>query len=212
MKSLILFEGDFGATVAEEFRRLKGGASESVRLREAMAEPVPYLRGVDFVGLAAWRPYEDSAIALGSLLAPNSVPWSSAVIEGSVLRQGPVIPSSGRPCYSCYRRRLQTHWSQAEREQAIEGAYRRDPDSGLAGYMSGMVTLAAAGLLLDGAESSLRPGRLRYVDVMSLHLEETRVVRVHGCSTCAPGDQPTDRFVRDLRPALLEVLCEDKDQ
>jgi hypothetical protein len=70
-----------------------------------------------------------------------------------------------------------------------------------------MVDTAAAGLLLDRDEAAASAGRVRYADVLSGQVRESRVVRVHGCGRCGGAAAwGSERFVASLRPVIDEVL------
>ena len=73
-----------------------------------------------------------------------------------------------------------------------------------------MAAIAAHGIREDAAVGASGAGRLRIVDVLTGAVTMTEVLAVHGCPKCFPDRiqaQPGARFVRDLVPALQELMA-----
>lgn len=205
MKTLLFIEGRFGQAVAAKMMRDVLDLNVTV-LSQLTSMPDAAFADVEFVGVATWRPYEALSAALGETLGRLGRAWSTATIEGTVLRQGPLIGPRRQPCYSCFRKRSLTHLAQLEQERVLSAEFERDSRAGLAGFLPSVVALAVAGLRLDHADRAHSAGRVRYVDVLGCNVEETSVVRVHGCSSCAPNEHHANRFVEHLVPELERGL------
>jgi bacteriocin biosynthesis cyclodehydratase domain-containing protein len=198
--SFVLFtEGAFGAAVADRLEprveRLRTAPliASAGSLDEALA-------GADFAAAALWRRCPRELDALDAACHRGGVRWTSAILEDTHLRCGPLIEPYGGACHRCYRRRWLTHHPTPEREEALDAAYADAPARGVPGFTPSAVAMAVAAILLDRGESAT--GRLRRFDLLGCSVEETRVVRVHGCSRCSPPRQAGERYVRDLVAAL----------
>ena len=204
---LILTEGRFGAAVADI---ITSQVDATVRrltdvIRDQRAD---FLSGEAFVAVALWRPYDEECDALDEASWRAGVPWSCAYLTEDKLVCGPLtIPHHG-PCYGCFRRRYLTHYRAPERELHVSRAYAHDPDLGPAGFVPAMAWIAASGLMSDARAPRTAAGRLRRVDLFTGGMIETRVVGTHHCSRCGRQNEerPGDRFVRQLVPAVPELL------
>jgi bacteriocin biosynthesis cyclodehydratase domain-containing protein len=200
---LLFIEGRFGHAVAE---RVAASVQDV-----AVLHLLPSLQALDdlvprasFVGLALWRRYPSAIDAIDLACARHRIPWSSVTLEGRFLTMGPLVVPGKGACYACYRKRWSTHLAHPEREQALDDAYQADLEVGCEGFPPSGVTIAAAGLALDQAEESTSPGRVRRLDLLHCVLEETQVVRVHGCDRCSRPLSPGERYVHHLLAALRE--------
>ena len=198
---LMFTEGRFGQAVAE--RVIADVRHVAVfPLLAALPRLDDLLSRADFVGLALWRRYPSAVDAVDVACGRRRVPWSSVTLDGRFLIIGPLVVPGVSPCYACYRRRWSTHLARPEREQALDGAYDADNGVGCKGFPPSSVTIAAAALALDRAEAGIAAGRVRRLDLLHCALEETRVVRVHGCERCSQPTSSGERYVRHLRAAL----------
>jgi bacteriocin biosynthesis cyclodehydratase domain-containing protein len=202
MENLTLFsEGAFGAAVAEHITNIVS----AVRVLPLVASAESFealVRGADFVGIALWRRYPNEADRLDAACAREGIPWSSVVLEGTHIQCGPLVTPGQGPCYACYRKRWLTHLPFPEREQTLDATYAKDPGLGIRGFTPSSVRIAAAALLLDGEEFERAQGRLRQIDLIHCSMEESRVVRVHGCPRCSRQTAPGERYVSKLVEAL----------
>ena len=204
---LILTEGRFGVAVADI---ITSQAHATVR---RLTDVIPdrraeVLSGAAFVAVALWRPYGEECDALDEACWRAGVPWSSAYLTEDQLVCGPLIIPRHGPCYGCFRRRYLTHHRAPERELCVCRAYANDPDLGPEGFVPAMAWIAASGLLSDARAPRTNAGRLRRVDLFTGGMIETGVVGVHHCSRCGRQikERPGDRFVRQLVPAVQELL------
>jgi bacteriocin biosynthesis cyclodehydratase domain-containing protein len=208
MQNLTLFsEGVFGAEVAERISKIVPG----VRVLPLVASATSFemeIRGSDFVGVALWRRYLHEADRLDGACAQEGIPWSSVLLEGTYIQCGPLITPGQGPCHACYWKRWLTHAPFAEREQALDSAYAADPGLGIRGFTPSAVRIAAAALLLDREEFKNASGRLRRIDLLHCAVEESRVVRVHGCDRCSHSTKPGERYFRELVDALKRNKCD----
>lgn len=196
---LVLTEGRFGEEVG---RRIEERVPRTTvrRLTEAVLELPALLRGVTFVSVAAWRPYRWEMDRIDEACFRVGMRWSSAVLSGTSLLSGPLVdPLAGGPCFSCYTRRWRTHLAVPEREAAIEAAYAQDASLGVEGFLPGHAALAAAGLLLDCRAAGRRIGALTITDLLSLAVDDVRVVPVHDCARCSRNSSGIERYVKDLK-------------
>jgi hypothetical protein len=203
MNRVVVFTaGRFGAAVADQLRRAWGDIE--VAPLAGPATNLDLVRGASFVAVAGFRRYVRHYDALDVECARHGVPWSSATLESTVLVQGPIVRPGG-PCFRCYWRRRTSHFLLPDREAALDAAYAQDDELGPAGFFPSAVNLASAGLRLDARDFADAPGRVRTVELMTAFADETRVVRVHACSRCAPARSNGDRFVEKLIPSLREL-------
>ncbi len=205
MNSFILFsEGSFGDAVAERIAAIVSGV-QIMPLIASVDSLESLLHGKDFVGVASWRRYPDELDRLDEACNHARIPWSSVILEGPRIQCGPIIIPGQGPCYACYRNRWLTHLPFPEREQALEAAYASDYKLGLRGFTPSSARIAAAALLLDKKELARGPGRLRLIDLLYGSVEESRVIRIHGCARCSRETEPGKRYVRELVNALRIV-------
>jgi bacteriocin biosynthesis cyclodehydratase domain-containing protein len=204
---LILTEGRFGAAVADIITSQVDATVR--RLTDIIPDQrAEFLSGEAFVAVALWRPYDEACDALDEASWRGGVPWSCAYLTEDKLVCGPLtIPRYG-PCYGCFRRRCLTHSRAPERELRVSGAYAHNRDLGPAGFVPAMAWIAASGLMSDARAPRTAAGRLRRVDLFTGGMIETNVVGIHHCSRCGRQSQerPGDRFVRQLVPAVQELL------
>ncbi|SFD91940.1 TOMM precursor leader peptide-binding protein [Roseivivax sediminis] len=210
MKTLYLTLGPFGAAVADR-----------AACPEDIVRPFPHdaadiaaaldtlFAEADFVAVAAWRPDAGGFMAVEEAARRTGTPWSLAVLTGTHLSVGP-LTHPGRPgCYGCHVKRAGTHHRAPGRQSVLEQFYRKHPEAGPEGFTRPMVSLAANALKGDAAAGLHQAGRLRIVDVLTGQVTLTKVLPVHGCPSCFADRaqaQPGARFVRDLAPALSEIL------
>lgn len=181
--------------------------ARAARLSGSLDRLESLVAGAGFVAVALWRRYTGECGMLDDVCGRQRVPWSSAVLEGATLVGGPVVSPGRGACYACYRKRWLTHSAVPEREQVLDQAYARDPSLGVPGFLPSVAAIAAAGLLLDRDEHAAAAGRVRTVDLLRCQVEETRTVRVHGCPRCSPKEEPGQRYVSRLVPALKDLLA-----
>lgn len=198
MQNLALFtEGTFGTAVAGRLAATVSG----VQVLPLVARGESFqacISGASFVGVALWRQYADEIDRLDEACAREGISWSGVVLEGTKLRCGPIVKPGDGPCYACYRKRWLTHAAFPDREQALDAAYATNPALGIRGYTPSSVRIAAAALLLDWEQFDQAPGRVRWIDLLQCTVEESRVIRVHGCPRCSPQNAPGERYVREL--------------
>jgi bacteriocin biosynthesis cyclodehydratase domain-containing protein len=201
---VVITAGRFGTAVAES---LLGRIVDArvVTLAECRADFDEIVREATFVGAALWRPYQAACDALDAACARHGTPWSGAMLDGAALVTGPLIVPGAGPCYACYWKRRLTHAPRRERQAVIDAAFGADDNLGLSGFVPGSSALAAAALLLDMNQTSTAAGRLRRVDLLRGNVEETRVVRVHGCFRCSQVTRG-ERYVARMVPELKSIL------
>ena len=202
MTDLLLFaEGAWGLEVANRVVQLAPSTSV-LSLVKSAGSFASLIHSRAFVGVALWRRYPDEEDRLDAACAQEVIAWSGVVLEETHLRCGPVVVPGRGACYACYRKRWMSHAMFPERERAVEEAYANDASLGIRGFTPSSVRIAAAALLLDREEAERAPGRLRLIDLIHCGVEETRVVRVHGCGRCSHPWPPGDRYIRELVNSL----------
>ena len=197
---VLLFEGEFGRQVA---LRLATRVPEVAihPFGEATANFAKAILGAGFILVALGRRRPTLCDALDKACRSARVPWSAAVLESVELFSGPVVVPDG-PCYSCFRRRLRSHWMIPARESAWERALESaDTESQGSGFPPAAAQLAAVNLAMDMRDGEAAAGRLRIVNLIHLGVEEERVVRVHNCERCG-RERGSRRFVDDLAREL----------
>jgi bacteriocin biosynthesis cyclodehydratase domain-containing protein len=207
-QKLILTLGAFGEAVAVK------AATPGDRIHPFPLDDISQLDtlldGVDFAAIAAWRPYADAFLAMDAACHRSGTPWTTAVLTGTRLTLGPLVHPGKPGCHACFVKRVATHNRAPSRDLVLTTFYRRHPAAGPQGFTAPMVTLAAHGLCENAAEDASAAGRLRIVDVLTGAVTMTEVLAVHGCPKCFPDRkqaQPGARFVRDLVPALQEIMA-----
>ena len=198
---VLLTDGRFGQAVAERVVA-ETGAVAVVPLQPGVRQLDDLVPQAGFVGLALWRRSPSAIDAVDVACARHRVPWSSVILDSRFLILGPIVVPGEGPCHACYRRRRAAHLARPEREHALDALYDADVGVGCEGFPPSAVTIAAAGLALDRSEASISPGRIRRLDLLHCVLEETRVVRVHGCERCGAPKSHGGRYVEHLRAAL----------
>jgi hypothetical protein len=93
-----------------------------------------------------------------------------------------------------------------DRESSLDRVYANDSTLGVAGFVPSSVFMAAAALLIDKKDHAAATGRIRQIDLLNGNIEETRVVRVHGCARCSQPQKAGHRYVERLVPAVKEIL------
>jgi bacteriocin biosynthesis cyclodehydratase domain-containing protein len=206
MHTCVLFvEGRFGQSVAAALAEYLP-AVRTLSLADSVGDFDAHIRAATFVGVALWRPYVPECDALDAACWRQGIPWSSAVLDRTMLITGPVITPGASPCFACYHRRRLSHVRTPERERVLLEAYAQDTACGLPGFLPGIVTMAVAALLLDQRDYQSASGRLCLADMLTGHVDETRVVRVHGCHRCSRSARTGTRFVDHLMPVVKELL------
>ncbi|RJE85822.1 TOMM precursor leader peptide-binding protein [Paracoccus onubensis] len=212
MKIQYLTLGPFGAAVAEQAACGDANAMQQEFPREALAAPEildPLFERADFVAVAAWRPYTDMFMAVEEAARRTATPWSHAVLAGTHLSIGPLTHPGAPGCYACHIKRAGTHHRAPGREIVLDRFYRKNPDAGPEGFTGPMVSLAAHALRTDARAGREHAGRLRIANVLTGAVTVTQVLPVHGCPSCFADraqTEPGARFVRDLVPAIQEIL------
>jgi bacteriocin biosynthesis cyclodehydratase domain-containing protein len=206
MSDILLFvEGAFGHAVASAMAQRVPNLV-TLPLTASRDELETLVVGAQFVAVATWRPYEAACQAVDAACHRHDRMWSRAVLESTILVTGPLIGPTG-PCYTCYRKRRASHSATPERDRALDNLYATDAAVGVAGFLPSVATMASASLLLDRKQSPGAAGRMRFHDLINCEVEETRVVRIHGCERCSGTSGPTtDRYVSRLVPAVKELL------
>lgn len=201
---LLLVHGDFGDAVAHVLDQL-GVIARVASLHGSPSVLHELTTDVGFVGVASGRREHIACSNLDEVCAATRTPWSSVHLHGAELVGGPAIVPGHGPCYACYRRRWLTHSPLVDRERAFDDAVFAAPDLGTRGSLPGLALAGAAQLLGDRCDGAAAAGRLRWLDVLSGEVTESRVVAVSGCARCGSvaGD---DRYTRVLRPALSEII------
>ncbi|MGW7133421.1 hypothetical protein ACWGIA_34505 [Streptomyces bobili] len=199
MTFVLFTEGRFGRAVA---KRLEAQVPDLRVLPLVGASAAPdalddLLSEASFTAVALWRRYPRELQLLDAACYRQQIGWTSAVLEDSRLRCGPLIMPPLGPCHDCYVARQACHATAPERDSALDSAYADSPSHGSQGFTPSTVGMAAAALLLDRAEAS-PPGRLRLIDLLGCTVTETRVLKVHGCERCSVPRPPGERYVRDL--------------
>jgi bacteriocin biosynthesis cyclodehydratase domain-containing protein len=203
--SVLFVEGRFGQSVAATLAEHLS-AVQILSLVDSVDNFDTRIRAAAFVGVALWRPYVPECDALDAVCWRQGIPWSSTVLDRTTLITGPVITPGAGACFACYHRRRLSHIRTLEREQVLLEAYAQDTALGLPGFLPGVVTMAVSALLLDRRAYRSTGGRLRLADMLNGHVDETRVVRVHGCHRCGRSERAGTRFVDRLAPAVKELL------
>ena len=203
---IVLTEGPFGDAVGAALARRAPAAITLGRLTAACDDMLARVATASFVAVATWRPYDVECDRLDEACWRARVPWSAAFLWENRLYCGPAIVPPHGPCYACFRRRALTHQRAPERELAVLRAYRQNRSMGPSGFVTPLVWLAASALQEDACSPTV--GRLRYLNVITGEMSDTRVVRVHACPRCGGdlGDRPGERFVGRLVPAVQELL------
>jgi bacteriocin biosynthesis cyclodehydratase domain-containing protein len=206
-QKLILTLGAFGEAVAAK------SAAPGDRIQPFPLDDFDQLDaildGVDFAAIAAWRPYADAFLAMDAACHRSATPWTAAVLTGTRLSVGPLVHPGMPGCHACFVKRVGTHSRAPGRDLVLETFYRRNPAAGPLGFTAPMAALAAYGLGEDAVAGASAAGRLRIIDVLTGAVTMTEVLAVHGCPKCFPDRQqaqPGARFVRDLVPALQELM------
>lgn len=202
MRNLTVFsEGAFGAAVAERVTNIERQTRvlPLVTSAESFDERI---RGSDFVGVILWRRYLQEVDRLDAACAREHIPWTSVVLEGTHIRCGPLVTPGRGPCHACYQKRWLTHVPSPDRELVLDAIYAGDPRIGIRGFAPSSVRIAVAAFLLDLEEFERACGRVRRIDLLHCSLEESRVVRVHGCPRCSRQTAPGERYVRELVDTL----------
>lgn len=199
-RSFVLFaEGRFGRAVADALTARVRALRVLPLTGSALADAV---EGAGFAAAALWRRCPAELEALDDACHRHRVRWTTAVLEDTHLRCGPLVAPRAGPCHLCYRTRWTTHLPAPDREQVLDAAYAQDPERGIPGFTPSAVRVAVAALLLDRDAERDAAGRVRLFDLLSCRMEEARVVRVHGCARCSPRGASPDRYVRELTAAL----------
>ncbi len=196
----IFHAGSFGSAVAA---RVKGAVPSArlLPLSDSAASFDELVRGAAFVGVALWRRYPTELDQLDEACARNQIPWSSVVLEDTRVRCGPLVTPGRGPCHACYCKRWLTHSPHPRREAALDAVFRSNLRFGIPGFTPSSLRIAAAALLLD-REDLACGGRVRLIDLLHCNVEETRVVRVHGCPRCSIKRESGDRFATQLSNEL----------
>lgn len=203
---IVMTAGRFGAQVGERLAQLCG--AEVVELSHDREQLRSLVQRASFIAVATWRPYVHSCSLIDELCFEARVPWSLAEVHSQRLTCGPLVRPGDGACYHCYRQRWLSHHKSPEREQVLEGAYRRDPELGPPGFIGPMVEIAAQALADDAAAGVPEAGRLRLVDVLSGAVLESGVIGIHECPRCRPHSysRPGERFVNHLVPEIERML------
>ncbi|GID30468.1 TOMM precursor leader peptide-binding protein [Paractinoplanes brasiliensis] len=202
MTFVLFTAGEFGDAVGEHLRP----RVPSLHVTPIWAAPdlEDLVAAADFVATALWRRYPAELDRLDEACHRRQVRWTSAVLEETQLRTGPLIRPGHGPCHACYRTRWMTHTPAPDRQDTLDTAYATHPLIGVPGFTPGTVAMAAAALLMDRDEPDAAPGRLRVIDLLQCTIEQSQVVPVHGCARCGPAHEPGERYHRWLGAALRE--------
>jgi bacteriocin biosynthesis cyclodehydratase domain-containing protein len=208
MNTTVFVAGSFGAAVAD---RLAGRVQKlTVRpLAQQPHTPVPALdaaydealSGVDRAAVIAWRRYPREFDRLDAACFRAGVPWTTVILEDNNLRCGPVIRPGRGPCHACYRVRWLAQSDEPGREETLDTVYSTHHRLGVHGYPPSSVSLAVPALLQDW-EQGTPAGRVRWIDLLQVSLDEAVVVGVHGCDRCGQRRPPGQRYTHRLATEL----------
>jgi len=161
------------------------------------------------VVLASWRPVpvlferlDDACHAAGKPLAP-------VLLDGTILRVGPlVVPGSG-PCWHCWVQRLEQHASRSDPRLRLREFYRTSPaDAGPCGYLDAFALIAAARvfqLLQAWLTGAALPGNVWQIDMLTRVVATSTTVGIHGCPRCGLNRSAGERTYASLREALAHL-------
>ncbi|MEO3841988.1 TOMM precursor leader peptide-binding protein [Streptomyces sp. CNZ287] len=152
----------------------------------------------DAVVVVAWRPAPSLAERADELAHRSATPWLPVIMDGIVVRVGPLVRPPQRPCFLCYRERQRQHDRQRAVTAALHTVYDQDPGCGPVGHLPHHARLAAA--VAGGALVSGRTGEVTTIRLDAWGLRTDRVVPTHGCPRCG-GSGAQERQER-LRAAL----------
>ena len=209
-KHVILTAGDFGEAVAAYAGLF--GDSIIQPLSKNLDENAAVMANAATVSVAVWRPHDDALLQIDDFCHQHGIRVSFATLRGSRLCLGPLVIPTAKPggCYHCFLKRWGAHAASPEHERVLRSAYLQNWDLGVAGYITPLVAIAASTLSEDRSAAAAEAGRVRIVGVLGGDVLQTKVIPVHACPRCRPGateDEPGQRFVRHIVPALTEVMA-----
>ena len=187
-----------------------GGFGEEVAARVAATLDATVVRSWEDDGcadaavwlLAAWRPAPELASRLDAFAFAHRTPWIPVVAEHPYLVVGPTVVPGVGPCYRCFRRRLSQHGVDDELTELLHAHYDADPAAGPHGHLPAVATVAAAmaceAIERVAREPEAEAGRVRRLDLQTLHLLAGSVVGVHGCPRCGGVPRPAGALREEL--------------
>ena len=202
-QTLILATGAFGDAVAQPLAQALTGTE--VAALDASDPKLPDGAAPDFVLITAWRRYAEAIEILDERLWAAGTAWSTVVLEGPILRSGPVVIPGVSPCHCCFTTRQLSNSEDSDRELARDACLARDHALGEHGFTPALVEIARALALDDQRAGAKAAGRVRYFDIRTGTLTEEHVVRVHGCRRCCPTQPAGARYWQKLRPVIKSV-------
>ena len=156
--------------------------------------------------VASWRPVPALCDFFNSACFQDGSVFIPLIMDGSVLRLGPVIKSGDGACWACWKRRFHQHDPWRARRVELEAHYESHPESGPAGYLDPAADIGAARVSqVISALASGREGFGGYVwqmDLLSRVIETGLVLGVHGCRLCGLGRDPETSTYESLRDCL----------
>jgi bacteriocin biosynthesis cyclodehydratase domain-containing protein len=204
----VLWTGEFGKAVAEDLAKLRVDC-ESVRASDHAIRERPTRMRV----FTAWRPSPEFCESLDQISHELRRPFFPLVVDGPLLRLGPVVIPGEEGCWRCWQKRSLQHDPWRERHKTLHDHYFAHPEEGPQGYLRPFAMMGAARVaqLIDEIDAgSARGGYLWQIDMITREIVTARVVGVDGCVRCGLRPPHKDRSVEQMKEELMYLWTDSR--
>jgi len=200
--------GPFGHAVARLLASMRPGVAEA----EPGGDPAAINAGAGAIILASWRPAPQLFDALDDECHKREKPLLPVLIDGTILRVGPlVIPGAG-PCFRCWTQRLAQHASGSDPRLAVESFYGACEDAtGPRGYLEAYAAVGAARacqILGNVQAGTAEAGGVWQMEMLSRRTTASVAAGIHGCSRCGLDRPEAERAFAAIRAAVADELAD----
>lgn len=205
---IVVCQGEFGAAVAESLSR-QTTVEQVLSLDEARQYAWRSSEG-RFIALAFNGAFPQGIIALSAQLEQHGLAHSAAVLTDDLLTCGPLILPGRAPCMRCAVMRKASMVDRprtVKLERDFHGFVEASPHHQLAGFLPGMVEMAALRLLRHSRQQPDDVGRVVAVSLTDSRSVTSRIKALHGCA-CRQQTFTSleDRWTTNLRDEMEKLL------
>jgi bacteriocin biosynthesis cyclodehydratase domain-containing protein len=200
----VLSVGTFAHAVAQRLKIRRSDVIESTIGRDSVPASPDWVPS-RMILLIAWRAVPSLCEFVNHLSFERDRPFVPVIQDLTVLRVGPIIMPGLGPCWNCWATRLQQHAGWTAQREALLDHYESHPDEGPRGFVEPLVRIASS-ILADRMDaidtSSVTPGLIWQLDILTGEITTATLVGVHNCTYCGLRRSPLERSVSGIREQL----------
>jgi bacteriocin biosynthesis cyclodehydratase domain-containing protein len=183
----IVSVGSFGCAVSKYLSRFvcrfEEISADGDLVASTLASPIGHI-----IVLAAWRPVPALCEKLNCVSYETRTPFIPLIIDGPVLRLGPIVQPGTGGCWTCWTHRVAQHNGMFKDHSALMEFYNGNPSRGPSGFLEPVAMIGAAQVArtvraLVALDEHI-PGSIWQMDMFTRHVSHGLLVGVDGCDKC----------------------------